>query len=93
MKKLATVITAAALAAAIPFGLPACGNDGVAEDTRLMAVEATAVGTLDMCDYFVAAEPAASTRANATGLNFVGDLQELYGSENGYPQAVIVAKK
>lgn len=92
MKKLATVITAAALTAAIPFGLPACGNEGVAEDTRLMAVEATAVGTLDTCDYFVAAEPAATTRANAKGLNFAGDLQELYGSENGYPQAVIVAK-
>ena len=74
MKKLATVITAAALAAAIPFGLSACSNDGVAEDTRLMAVEATAVGTLDTCDYFVAAEPAGTTSAKATGLDFVGDL-------------------
>lgn len=92
MKKIATLLTAAALAATIPFGFSACGVEGVLEDVRLMAVDATAVGTVDTCDYFVAAEPAATTRANATGLNFVGDLQSLYGSDNGYPQAVIVAK-
>lgn len=92
MKKLATILTAAALAATIPFGFSACGVEGVLEDVRLMAVDATAVGTVDTCDYFVAAEPAATTRANATGLNFVGNLQSLYGSDNGYPQAVIVAK-
>ncbi|MFQ7078778.1 MAG: hypothetical protein ACLRSW_13010 [Christensenellaceae bacterium] len=44
------------------------------------------------------AEPAASLKVTATAnapkpLSFVGDLQELYGGEKGYPQAVLVAKK
>lgn len=46
------------------------------------------------CDYFVVPEPAATTKVSATGgkLSYAGDLQELYGGENGYPQAVLVAK-
>jgi ABC-type nitrate/sulfonate/bicarbonate transport system substrate-binding protein len=44
-------------------------------------------------DYYVVPEPAASTKVNAiSALNFAGDLQELYGGDSGYPQAVIVAK-
>lgn len=57
-------------------------------------VAATAVsGTDTDYDYFVIPEPAASTRAGNANLNLkiVGSLQELYG-ENGYPQAVLVAK-
>lgn len=93
MKKLATFAVTAALAAAMSLGLPACTpQESTPGAVSLMAVDATAVGTVDTCNYFVAAEPAATTRANATGLNFVGNLQELYGSDNGYPQAVIVAK-
>lgn len=44
-------------------------------------------------DYFVIPEPAASTRIANANLNLkqVGSLQTLYG-ENGYPQAVLVAK-
>ena len=41
---------------------------------------------------FVAPEPAASVKVDKTPLEFVGDLQALYGSEKGYPQAVLVAK-
>ena len=34
------------------------------------------------------AEPAASTKAKVIpSLNFAGDLQQLYGGQNGYPQA------
>lgn len=73
------------------------GNDGSvdAEKVNLKAVSKTEVipaGT--DCDYFVVPEPAATTKVNATGgaLSFAGDLQSLYGSENGYPQAVLVAK-
>lgn len=46
-------------------------------------------------DYMVAAEPVVSTKVGMTGgaLSVVGDLQELYGGENGWPQAVLVAKK
>ncbi len=43
-------------------------------------------------DYMVAAEPVVSTKTgNIPTLEVVGDLQALYG-ENGYPQAVLVAK-
>lgn len=48
-------------------------------------------------DYYLTAEPLASakvkaTASTATPLHIVADLQELYGGENGYPQAVLVAK-
>lgn len=33
-----------------------------------------------------------SSPSSAAKLGFVGDLQELYGGEKGYPQAVLVAK-
>ncbi len=44
-------------------------------------------------DYFVLPEPAATTRAGNQQLNLkvAGDLQTLYG-DNGYPQAVLLAK-
>ena len=69
-------------------------NDGtVYEDkVNLVAItDATAVGTVD-ADCFVVAEPAATAQGKK-GYNIVGDLQALYGGENGYPQAVLVAKK
>ncbi len=47
------------------------------------------------CNYFVVFEPAVTTKINATQgkLSLAGSLQTLYGGENGYPQAVAVAKK
>ena len=59
------------------------GNVGVTE----------VIGTESNYDYFVIPEPQASTRVgnNNLELKFVGSLQSLYG-ENGYPQAVLVAK-
>lgn len=44
-------------------------------------------------DYYVVPEPAATAQTKRLSLNRVGDLQELYGGDNGYPQAVLVAKK
>lgn len=46
------------------------------------------------CQYYVVPEPAATTKVTKTDgkLSFAGDLQQLYGGEKGYPQAVIVAK-
>ncbi len=46
-------------------------------------------------DYFVLAEPAVTTKQNATGgkLSVASSLQDLYGNGQGYPQAVLVAKK
>lgn len=91
MKKFVLPVAAACLSAAI-FALSGCAPQKSPSGVSLMGVQPADVGLVSGCDYFVAAEPAATTRANATGLNFVGNLQELYGSDNGYPQAVIVAK-
>ena len=91
MKKFILPVAAACLSAAI-FALSGCAPQRSPSGVSLMGVQPADVGLVSGCDYFVAAEPAATTRANATGLNFVGNLQELYGSDNGYPQAVIVAK-
>ncbi len=45
-------------------------------------------------DYMVAAEPVVSAKVTGTQgkLEVVGDLQALYGGENGWPQAVLVGK-
>jgi hypothetical protein len=50
--------------------------------------------TLNGCDYYVVPEPAASTLCANTNLHLAckGSLQELYGQDDGYPQAVVVAK-
>lgn len=97
MKGLKSTIAAlccAATAVACGFTFAACGDSEENLDVvQLFSVSAADVGAPGVeADYFVAAEPAATTRANATGLTFAGDLQELYGAEGGYPQAVIVAK-
>lgn len=42
-------------------------------------------------DYMVAAEPVITAKTSSGALSVVGDLQELYG-QNGYPQAVMIAK-
>lgn len=68
-------------------------NDGgmVEDKVNLIAITgADAVGVVD-ADCFVIAQPAASAQAKK-GYSIVGNLQTLYGGENGYPQAVLVAK-
>lgn len=75
------------------IGFSACDNIPEGEAVSLVAVTAAEVGVRNDIDYFVIPEPAASTKANAIAdLNFAGDLQELYGGESGYPQAVVVIK-
>lgn len=69
-------------------------NDGTMYEDKVNLApiaDATAVGTMD-AECFVIAEPAATAQAKK-GYNIVGDLQVLYGGENGYPQAVLVGKK
>lgn len=71
------------------------GNEGLISETaiNLKSIEGTDVGVLSDVDYYVAPEPAASTKVSKIeALNFVGDLQELYGGEEGYVQAVLVGK-
>lgn len=68
-------------------------NDGtMAEDkVNLIAIaDANAVGTLE-ADYFMIAEPAASAQSKK-GYSIVGNVQTLYGGENGFPQAALVVK-
>ncbi len=68
-------------------------NDGGMSATKvnLLAISgADAVGTVE-ADCYLLAEPAA-TAQKKKGYAVVGDLQALYGGENGYPQAVLVAK-
>lgn len=75
------------------------GNEGVISETsvNLKAIEGADVGAMSEIDYYVAPEPAASTKVGAlkakNGLDFVGNLQTLYGGDEGYVQAVLVGKK
>ncbi len=69
-------------------------NDGgrVEDKVNLLAITgADAVGTVE-ADCFMIAEPAATAQAKK-GYSIVGNLQTLYDVEEGYPQAVLVAKK
>ena len=49
------------------------------------------VGALNGVNYYVLAEPAV-TAQKSKGFHIVGNIQTLYGGENGFPQAVLVAK-
>lgn len=76
------------------FGASACSDyAGSGDKVNLISVNGTQVGVNDGIDYYVVPEPAATVRVNAVaGLETVGSLQQLYGGENGYPQAVAVIK-
>lgn len=68
-------------------------NDGTMAENKvnLIAIsDASAVGTVE-ADYFMVAEPAASAQSKK-GYSIVGNVQTLYGGENGFPQAALVAK-
>lgn len=93
MKRGLFYVVCAIFCAACIFGSSACEEEGNAMAVTLVPTDINAVGIKDDIDYFVVPEPAASAKVKAiSGLNFVGDLQKLYGGENGYPQAVVVAK-
>ena len=67
------------------------GVEKAADKVNLVAITgADAVG-VTKADVYLLAEPAASAQAKK-GYAIVGDIQALYGGENGYPQAVLVAK-
>lgn len=77
-------------------------ESGEAQNDKVNLVglaDGTQVIPNSQCDYFVVPEPALSTKIKATAnhptspLKLAGSLQALYGSSNGYPQAVVVAKK
>ena len=74
-------------------------NGEQAQDkVNLIAFDPANVTPAGGCDYYLCPEPAASTKIKGTAsaqkpFRMAGDLQALYGGEEGYPQAVLVAKK
>lgn len=98
MKKFLVTLVCAVFAALTVVGFTACGGDNPdPEKVNLVAVDAASVVPNEQFDYFVVPEPAASAKIKATssspnGFKMVGDLQQLYGGSNGYPQAVVVIK-
>lgn len=53
---------------------------------------ATGISPAGGCDLYLAAEPLVNAKTTNTSLRMVGDVQKLYGGEDGFPQAVVVAK-
>ena len=105
MRKFFTKMIAATLAAVSVVGFAACGEkkDPTGNETQSTKVTLAPIAdpsTISPAlgyDYYLAAEPLASLKVKMTAnsqtpLHVVGDLQKLYGGENGYPQAVLVAK-
>ena len=67
------------------------GQEKATDKVNLVAITgADALGVVQ-ADCFLIAEPAASAQSKK-GFSIVGDIQALYGGENGYTQAVLVAK-
>ncbi len=62
-----------------------------ADKVNLMAIESPAAVGVTEADYYMIAEPAATAQSKK-GYSIVGNIQTLYGGENGYPQAALVAK-
>ena len=91
--KILSVGICGALIFGASVGFSACGktdNTG-ADKVYLKALAGPqAVATME-ADYFLLAEPAVTAQSK-NGFAIKGDLQALYGGENGYPQAVLVAK-
>lgn len=62
-----------------------------------MGTDPTNVTPVSGCDYYLCPEPAVTAKIKGTAtmpkpFRLAGSLQELYGGENGYPQAVLVAR-
>ena len=98
MKKFLSALLCAALAALAICGFAACAPAADPEKVNLAAITGEQVLPGSEYDYFVVPEPAASAKVKATssspnGLKIVGNLQQLYGGEEGYPQAVVVIRK
>ena len=53
---------------------------------------ATGISPAGGCDLYLAAEPLVNAKTTNTSLRMVGDVQKLYGGQDGFPQAVVVAK-
>ncbi|MCD8206029.1 MAG: hypothetical protein LUD29_05395 [Clostridia bacterium] len=78
--------------AGIPFNIVGNEGDESEDAVNLHAMSAPGDMLAAGYDYGVVAEPAMSLQIESGNLVKRGSLQELYGEENGYPQAVMVAK-
>lgn len=74
----------------VPYNDLSGGGAAVENAVNLKAVTPTA---LTGADVYLLPSPEADLRVASGTMNFAGSLQELYGGENGYPQAAIVAKR
>lgn len=83
----------------IPYQiLESAEAEGAADKVNLIAFTPENVTPAGGCDYYLCPEPAAGakikgTSSSAKPFKAAGDLQTLYGAEEGYPQAVAVVKK
>jgi len=101
MKKTLAKTLAITLTAFSVVGIAACTPNEPNDQTEavtLIAMDAANITPTGGCDYYLCPEPAASTKIKGTANSaapffLAGNLQTLYGGENGYPQAVLVAKK
>lgn len=75
----------------IPFKELKNGEEKDENKVNLAPIKPTEIGVLGY-DFYLAPSPVADAKSGALGLKFNGSLHDLYG-ENGFPQAVIVAKK
>lgn len=100
MKKYIMKTVAFLVALTATLGLASCGGDSSVEEKSVTLVPIADPKTVSPAlgyDYYLVAEPLASAKVKGTAgtampLHIVGDLQKLYGGENGYPQAVLVAR-
>lgn len=74
----------------IPYAEVKNLTDVYLDKVNLIGISVSEIGRSGI-DVFLVPSPQADISSNANGLNFIGGLQDLYG-ENGFPQAVIVAK-
>lgn len=94
------VFAAGLLAMTFLLGSTACGGQESEEGNKVNLIPIANPAEISPAlgyDYYLAAEPLASLKVKMTAnlekpLRVVADLQRLYGGENGYPQAVLVAK-
>ena len=75
----------------VSYGEISSPDNAKDNQVNLMGITGTEIGSSDF-DAYLVPSPQADLKAKALNLNFIASLQELYG-ENGFPQAVIVAKK
>ena len=67
-------------------------SNGAEERVDAVNLKPVDVKSLLGADLYLLPSPAADKRVENAGFSFVGSLQELYGGDRGYPQAVVVVK-